>query len=121
MAFADPVVVMYNAVSTSLYRVVTGTYTSTYQSADGSLELKPAYALNGKRRRRSIKLSHSKTIASPIQSTINVDVGMSATLVIDTPTIGYTVAEAKLVVDCLLAELTESSGALVTKILQNEN
>jgi hypothetical protein len=46
---------------------------------------------------------------------------MSAYLVVNTPKVGYTVAEAKAVVDALVAYLAASSGARVTQLLGGEN
>jgi hypothetical protein len=47
---------------------------------------------------------------------------MSTYLVVDLPAAGgYTVAEAKLIVDGLTAYLTASSGAKVTQLLGGEN
>jgi len=42
-------------------------------------------------------------------------------MVVDVPVNGYTVAEAKAVVDALVAYLTASTGAQVTKLLGGEN
>jgi hypothetical protein len=46
---------------------------------------------------------------------------MTSYLVIDTPVTGYTVAEAKAIVDGLMGYLTASSGAATTKLLGGEN
>jgi hypothetical protein len=46
---------------------------------------------------------------------------MSAYVVIDVPTTGYTIAEQKQIVDALTAYLTASSGAKVTQLLGGEN
>lgn len=46
---------------------------------------------------------------------------MSAYLVVDTPITGFTVAEAKQIVDALTGYLTASSGAKVTNILGGES
>jgi hypothetical protein len=42
-------------------------------------------------------------------------------MVVDTPVNGFTVAEAKGVVDALVAYLTASTGAKVTQLLGGEN
>jgi hypothetical protein len=46
---------------------------------------------------------------------------MYSHLVIDVPVTGYTVTEAKQVVDGLIAALNASSGALITKLIGGEN
>jgi hypothetical protein len=52
---------------------------------------------------------------------INNKYSMSAYIVFDTPPVGYTVVEQKQVVDGFIAQLTASSGALITQILGGEN
>jgi hypothetical protein len=46
---------------------------------------------------------------------------MTAYVVVDVPDIGYTVAEAKQIVDALTGYLTASSGARVTQLLGGES
>jgi len=42
-------------------------------------------------------------------------------LFFDVPPVGYTVAQAKEVIDGFIAELTENTGALVTKLVGGES
>jgi len=123
MAFADPQSVTINAVANSLPRVVTGGSTgraSTYQKDDGLVGLVISHDV-GKRTRRTIRLNHAKIAADPLISAQNIKYSMSAYLVVDLPPTGYTVAEAKMIVDGLTAYLTASSGAKVTQLLGGEN
>jgi hypothetical protein len=46
---------------------------------------------------------------------------MSVALTVDLPPFGYTVAEAKVITDGLVAYLTASSGARVSQLLGGEN
>jgi hypothetical protein len=46
---------------------------------------------------------------------------MGTYLVIEVPPVGYTVAEAKAVVDGFIATLTANTGSLVTQVLGGEN
>jgi hypothetical protein len=46
---------------------------------------------------------------------------MSTYIVVDTPRNGYSVTEAKEIVDALVAYLASSTGARVTQILGGEN
>lgn len=75
----------------------------------------------GKRTRRTIRLDHSKIAPDPMISAQNIKHSMSVYLVSDTPTTGYTVTEAKQIVDALVAFLTATSGARVTQLLGGEN
>jgi hypothetical protein len=117
---ADPQSVTINSVATSLPAVLRGLDTSAYQKDDGTVKLTIAHTY-GKRTRRSVRLDHSKIAADPLISAQNIKYSMSAYLVIDVPVTGYTIAEAKYIVDALTAYLTASSGAKVTSVLGGES
>lgn len=117
---ADPQSVTINAVANSLPAVSRGANVSSYRKDDGlvSLDISHQY---GKRIRRTVRLNHSKIAADPLISAQNIKYSMSAYLVMDVPVTGYTVAEAKYIVDGLTAYLTASSGAKVTSVLGGES
>jgi hypothetical protein len=117
---ADPQTVTINAVAQTLASIARGVNTSTYQKDDGNVKLGISHQY-GKRTRRTARLDFSKIAADPLISAQNIKYSMSAYLVIDTPITGFTVAEAKQIVDALTAYLTASSGAVVTKILGGES
>jgi hypothetical protein len=76
----------------------------------------------GKRTRRTIRIDHSKISADPLVANLNTKNTMSTYIVVDVPANGgYSVTEAKQVVDALTAYLTASSGARVTQLLGGEN
>lgn len=120
MAFSDPQSVTINAVANSLPNVSRGTFTGKYRKDDGNVTLTIAHS-EGKRNRRSVRLDFSKIAADPLISSTNIKYSMSAYLVVDTPTYGFTIAEAKQIVDALTLYLTASSGANVTKVLGGES
>lgn len=117
---ADPQSVTINAVANSLPAVGRGVNSSTYQKDDGLVSLAISHTYS-KRTRRTVRLNHSKIAADPLVSSQNIKYSMSCYLVIDTPITGYTVAEAKQIVDALTAYLTASSGAKVTSVLGGES
>ncbi len=117
---ADPQSVTINAVANSLPAISRGVNTSSYQKDDGLVKLDVSHQY-GKRTRRTIRLNHSKIAADPLVSAQNIKYSMSTYLVIDTPVTGYTIAEAKQIVDGLTAYLTASSGAKVTSVLGGES
>jgi len=119
MAFADPQSVTINAVANSLPRISSGVNTGAFRKDDATVGLSVSHQYGG-RTRRQIRLDHSK-IAADVFTSDNVKYSMSAYLVIDTPTTGYTIAEQKQIVDGLTAYLTASSGAKVTQLLGGEN
>jgi hypothetical protein len=116
MAFADP----QSINSASLPRVSSGVNSGTFQTNDGLQSLNVSHQY-GSRTRRTIRFNHSKIAADPLISAQNIKYSMSAYLVVDTPVTGYTVAEAKVIVDALVAYLAASTGARVTQLLGGEN
>lgn len=120
MAFADPQVVTVNAVAQSMPRISSGANTGTFQKDDASYKLTVSHDYS-KRTRRLLRLDNAKVAADPLAAGINVRATFSAYLVVDEPLTGYTIAEKKQIIDGLVAYLTASSGANVTKLLGGEN
>nr|QDH87257.1 MAG: hypothetical protein H4RhizoLitter20421_000002 [Leviviridae sp.] len=120
MAFADPQSVTINAVANSLPRVSSGINQGEFRKDDGLVGLKITHNYKS-RTRREIRLTHAKIAPDPLVSSTNIRYSMSVYLVCDVPVTGYTVAEAKQIVDGLTAYLTASSGARVTQLLGGEN
>lgn len=120
MAFADPQSVTINAVAQSLPRTSNGVDSGVFTKDDGSVKLSVSHAYN-KRTRRVLRLDHRKIAADPLQPSTNTEFTMSCYMVVDVPTVGYTVVEQKQIVDAVTAYLTASSGARVTQLLGGEN
>jgi hypothetical protein len=120
MAFADPQSVTINAVAQSMPRVSSGDNKGTFRKDDATVELAISHQY-GSRTRRMIRLNHSKIAADPLMASVNVKLSASVYLVVDTPSVGYTITEAKQIVDALTAYLTASSGAKATQLLGGES
>ncbi len=120
MAFADPQSITINAVATSLPRTSSSANSGVFTSNDGLIRETVSHAY-GKRNRRTFRIDHSKVAADPFLSGVNTKYSMSAYVVVDVPVTGYTVTEAKQVVDGLMAALTASSGSKITQLLGGEN
>ncbi|DAD52134.1 coat protein [ssRNA phage Gephyllon.1_8] len=120
MAFSDPQSVTISAVAIPLPRISSGTNSGGFQSNDGNTQISISHTY-GKRTRRVLKLTTSKIAADPLISSTNIKYSMSTYLVVDTPVTGYTVTEAKQVIDALVAYLAASTGAKVTQLLGGEN
>lgn len=120
MSYADPQSVTIGATPYSLPRVSSGVGSGAFRSADNTVDLSVSSSY-GRRIRRTVRLTTSKIVADPIVPNQNVKTSMSTYLVVDTPVNGYTVAEAKQVVDALVAYLAASTGARVTQLLGGEN
>lgn len=119
MAYADPQNLTVNAVAQTLPRVSSGESRGVFRKDDSSLQLSISHN-EGKRNRRAIRVDHNKVAVDPLVPTNSAPYSMSVTLVVDVPKVGYTVAEAKQIVDALVAYLAASSGARVTQLLGGE-
>jgi hypothetical protein len=120
MALSDPQSVTINAVAISLPRTSSSVNAGAFTSNDGTVKETVSHQY-GKRTRHLIRIDHSKIAADPLISAQNIKHSMSTYMVFDVPVTGYTVAEAKQVVDGFIAQLSASSGALITKVLGGEN
>lgn len=120
MAFTDPQTVTINAVAQTCPRTSSGVNAGVFTKDDGNVKLSVSHQY-GKRTRRTARLDFSKIAADPLISAQNIKYSMSAYLVVDVPVTGFTVAEAKQIVDALTLYLTASSGAKVTQLLGGEN
>lgn len=120
MAFADPQTVTINAVAQTLPRISSEKNAGVFQKDDTTVKLSVS-SVYGTRTRRVLRLDFSKIAADPLLASVNVRLSMAAYLVVDTPATGFTVTEAKQIVDALTGYLTASSGARVTQLLGGEN
>lgn len=122
MAFPDPQSITLGGVAVPLNRTGQGPSSGTFSSSDGGAKLTLAHAYN-KRTRRTIRLDHSKVAADPFQGSINSKYSMSAYLVVDHPTVGYTNAQLLDNVGALTMFLlgTDSGFGAVTKLLSGQS
>jgi hypothetical protein len=116
MAFSDPQTVL----TQTLPRTGSSSDSGSFTKDDGTRKLEISH-FYGKRTRRVMKFTDTKNAADPLNPTLNKPYSMSATLTVDVPPFGYTVAEAKVITDGLVAYLTASSGARVTQLLGGES
>jgi hypothetical protein len=120
MAYTDPQTLTINSVAQTLPRTSSGQNSGIFTKDDGTVKLTVSHSY-GKRMRHSIRVDFSKIAPNPLISAQNIMFSMSTYLVIDRPLTGFTVAEAKQVVDALTAYLTASSGARATQLLGGES
>lgn len=119
MAFADPQLVTINAVPHTLARTGMGTGTGLFQEDDTENRLSISHAY-GKRVRRTARLDNQVTTTDLLDPSINTLYNMATYLVVDVPTVGYTIASQKQVIDGFVAWLSASSGANITRLLGGE-
>lgn len=120
MAFTDPQSVTINAIANSLPRISSGVNLGVFQKDDGNVKLSVSHTY-AKRTRRVVRLDFAKIAADPLIAAQSIKYSMSAYVVVDLPVTGFTVAEAKQVIDGLTLYLTASTGARVTQLLGGEN
>jgi hypothetical protein len=121
MAFTDPQSVTINAVAQTLPRISSGVNTGSFQKDDATVKLTVSHTYAKGRARRMLRLDHSKIAADPLMAGINVRANGAVYIVTDFPATGYSLAEAKQIVDALTAYLTATSGARATQLLGGEN
>jgi hypothetical protein len=120
VAFSDPQTVTINAIDNTLPRTGSGMDSGVFSKDDGSVVLSVRHRY-GRRTRRELRLQHSKVAPDPLISAQNIKHSLTIYFAIDTPVTGYTVTEAKQIGDALVAYLTASSGANLTKLLGGES
>lgn len=117
---SDPQSITINAVAIPLPRTSSTDNAGEFRSADSMVSERVSHQY-GKRNRHLFRVDHSKVAPDPFQSSVNARYSMSTYIVFDVPPVGYTAAEAKQVVDGFIAQLTASSGALITRLLGGES
>jgi hypothetical protein len=120
--FADPQTITVSAVPIIMPRVGSGIDTGTFRMEGPNSR----YALSfshtyGKRARHLVRFDHQKIATDPLVPTNNAPYSMSTYLVVDAPLVGYDAAGIKAPVDGLLAYLTASTGANITKLIAGES
>lgn len=118
--FTDPQEVTVSAVARSLPRTSTGDNSGAFKQSTGATGLAISHQY-GKRSRHTVSLTDTKTTADPLVSGSSFYASMTVRLIVDMPTVGYTVAEAKAIVDGLTKFLTDGAGAAATKIIGGES
>jgi len=116
----DPQSLTVNAVANALPRVSTTQNGAVYSKDDGNLKLTVSSAY-GKRIRRTARVDFRKTAPDPLFPAQNSPYSMSAYIVADVPSTGFTVVEQKQIIDSLTLWLTATSGANTTKLLGGES
>jgi len=116
MSYSDPQSITLSGTATSLPRISSGVNSGSFATPDGSIVVKVSHAY-GKRNRRTVRLEHSKIAADPLTAA-NTKYSMTAYVVLDVPTVGYSVTEASAVAKAFTDWLTPAN---VGKLLGGEN
>jgi len=120
MSFADPQSVTIVGGAVSLPRISSGENKGAFQDAAGLNRLSVSHSY-GNRIRRIARLDLAKVAADPFESTVNNRYSMSAYLVVDVPSVGYTTADIVTNTAGLLTFLTATTNAKLTQLMGGEN
>lgn len=103
-------------------RVSSGDFKSVYTTSDGlnTLTLSTSET-NGNRKRHLVRIDVRKLSTNIYEEAKKQDVSMSVYLVVDRPDNGYSVAEAKKLVEGLVGLLSASTYSLTEKVLGGES
>lgn len=103
-------------------RVSTGNFNSVYETSDGLTKLTVSTQESAANRKRHlVRIDVSKLATNIYEETKKQAVSMSAYLVVDRPVNGFSVTEAKALVEGLNGLLSASSFGLITKVLGGES
>jgi len=103
-------------------RVSTGEFKSIYETSDGNNVLTISTQESGSNRKRHlVRIDVSKITTNIYEEAKKQTVSMSAYLVVDRPVAGFTVAEAKKLVEGLVGLLSASTYSLTEKVLGGQS
>jgi len=117
--YADPQSVTVSGSAKTLNRTGTSPDGAAYATADRAYRMNILHSY-GRRTRHTIRFIADTLVANPLVAGQNVSQSMTVSVTVDTP-IGYDTAGAKAVVDGLLANLSATSGANITKLVGGES
>lgn len=122
MAFSDPQSVNPGGGAVSLPRVNVGANSSTYRSADSTLEFSLSHLYTRRDRiRRTARVDLDKMSADPFIPAQNRLVSASAYVVIDLPSVGFSNTELLNLYKGLEGNLAASTYANMAKLLGGES
>jgi hypothetical protein len=103
-------------------RVSSGDFKSIYETSDGLNKLTVStQETSGNRLRHLVRIDVSKLATNPYEETKKQSISMSVYLIVDRPEAGFTVAEAKKLVEGLVGLLSASTYSLTEKMLGRES
>jgi hypothetical protein len=123
MALADPSKFkVETGTEVEAPRVVSGDYNALYSTSDGLNKMTVSTTKsNSSRYRHLVRIDVEKLSTNIYEESKKQAVSMSVYLVVDRPQNGYTVADAKKLVEGLVGFLSATSYSAVTKVLGGES
>lgn len=120
MAFPDPVSATLSGTSHALNRIQTGGTNGLFKNENLKLEIVPTTNRSGRTVVAS-RLTERKVTTDPLVSTTNVEAEQTLTIAFNRPASGFSIADSKALFTALVALLNADSGALMTKLLNQES
>ena len=103
-------------------RVSAGDFKSVYETSDGLNKLTLSTTTsNSSRRRHLVRIDVEKVATNPFEEARKEPVSMSVYLVVDRPSTGYSVTEAKKLVEGLVGLISASTYTVTEKLLGGES
>ena len=103
-------------------RVSSGDFKSVYETSDGLNKLTLSTTTsNSSRRRHLVRIDVEKVATNPFEEARKEPVSMSVYLVVDRPSTGYSVTEAKKLVEGLVGLISASTYTVTEKLLGGES
>jgi len=121
MALSDPQSITISGSTTSLPRITDVDNTGTYQSADGSLKLTVISAKTAAGRLRGVVRIDKTVIAADPLTAINQSYSGSIYQTFDFPINGFVTADKIAMFTGLNTQLTASTNAVLTKVLEMQH
>ena len=117
--FTEPQTVTISGSAKTLNRLNSTPAGAVYGTADRAYKMDVLHSY-GRRHRHTVRLQADTLVANPLVSGQNISQSISVILSVDVPP-GYDTATAKAIVDGLLANLSASTGANITKLIGGES
>jgi len=120
MAFSDPTTVTINGTANDLFEVSNRENGKSYRSADGNVDMQIDHSY-GRRESHRIRFHRRHVSTNPLVPSSNQMTDQAVTITVNTDPSGWTATETKQFVDGVLAVLTASTGANITKLLGGQS
>ena len=117
--YAEPQSVTISGSAKSLNRTSSVLDGSKWATTDRGHQMSLTHTY-GRRHRHSLRFQLDSLTANPLVSGQNINQSMTLFITVDVPP-GYDTAAAKAVVDGVLANLSATSGANITKLIGGES
>lgn len=117
--FSDPQSVTVSGAAKVLNKLNSTPSGAEYATSDRAYKWNVSHTY-GRRHRHTLRHQFDSLVANPLVSGQNINQSMSIYITVDVPP-GYDTATAKANVDGLLANLSATSGANITKLVGGES